>query len=118
MTKDQGERTSTGRGRPRRSPVGAEQSQPCREAGDTSNGVPPRRFDPSLVDGERSRASSGCDPAEIFMKDAARKDKLAAIRQRIEAGEYDSREVIERVVDRLLEKWGLVGTKVPPDRAS
>ena len=52
------------------------------------------------------------------MKDAARKDKLAAIRQRIEAGEYDSREVIERVVDRLLEKWGLVGTKVPPDRAS
>jgi hypothetical protein len=35
----------------------------------------------------------------------ARAQKIQAIKDRIQAGVYDSREIIERVVDRLLEKW-------------
>lgn len=37
----------------------------------------------------------------------ARAEKLAAIERRIQDGVYDSRATIERVVDRLLDKWNL-----------
>ena len=51
--------------------------------------------------------------AEEGMADLARAQRLDAIRQRIEAGVYDSREVIEQIVDRLLDKWQL-GTSHEP----
>ena len=53
--------------------------------------------------------------AEEGMADLARAQRLDAIRQRIEAGVYDSREVIELIVDRLLEKWQLDANH-PPSR--
>jgi hypothetical protein len=33
--------------------------------------------------------------------------KIADIRKRIDEGAYNSRGIIEQVVDRLLEKWGI-----------
>ena len=53
--------------------------------------------------------------AEEGMADLARAKRLDAIRQRIEAGVYDSREVIELIVDRLLERWQLEASH-PPSR--
>lgn len=37
----------------------------------------------------------------------ARAQKLAAIEKRIQEGAYNTRLSIERVVDRLLDKWNL-----------
>lgn len=45
--------------------------------------------------------------AEGIMATDARAEKLAAIEKRIQDGVYDSRATIERVVDRLLDKWNL-----------
>lgn len=44
---------------------------------------------------------------EVQMAQDARAQKLAEIRSRMEAGVYNSRDMIERVVDRLLDKWDL-----------
>jgi hypothetical protein len=45
--------------------------------------------------------------AEAIMGPDARAEKLAAIEKRIQEGVYNSRQSIERVVDRLLDKWNL-----------
>ena len=42
----------------------------------------------------------------------AREQKLAEVRLRLESGAYNSRDMIERVVDRLLDKWNLF----PPNK--
>lgn len=47
----------------------------------------------------------------------ARAQKLAEIRSRVESGAYNSREMIERVVDRLLSSWKL-GSKGSPDASA
>lgn len=44
----------------------------------------------------------------------ARTQKLAEIRSRVESGAYNSREMIEKVVDRLLSSWKL-GSKGNPN---
>ena len=44
---------------------------------------------------------------EAHMAQDARAQKLAEVRLRMEAGVYNSREVIEKVVDRLLDAWKL-----------
>jgi hypothetical protein len=62
-------------------------------------------------------ATIATQPAEVTMAQDARAQKLASTRQRMEAGVYNSREMIERVVDRLLEKWNLYesgGLTKPP----
>ena len=41
------------------------------------------------------------------MTQDARAQKLASIRQRMEAGVYNTREIVEQVVDRLLDRWNL-----------
>jgi anti-sigma28 factor (negative regulator of flagellin synthesis) len=45
--------------------------------------------------------------AEAIMATDARAQKLAAIEKRIQEGAYNTRLSIERVVDRLLDKWNL-----------
>lgn len=45
--------------------------------------------------------------AEAIMVTDARAQKLAAIEKRIQEGAYNTRLTIERVVDRLLDKWHL-----------
>jgi len=50
-------------------------------------------------------------PAEVPMAQDARAQKLAEIRQRMEAGVYNSREIIEQIVDRLLDEWNVTGAK-------
>jgi hypothetical protein len=52
-------------------------------------------------------ARTAIQPAEVTMAQDTRAQKLASIRQRMEAGVYNSREIIEQVVDRLLERWNL-----------
>lgn len=53
--------------------------------------------------GEAPEASS----LEVRMSKSARTQKLAEVRQRVESGAYNTRDMIERVVDRLLDKWNL-----------
>jgi hypothetical protein len=45
--------------------------------------------------------------SEVPMVADARAQKLAEIRSRVESGAYNSREMIEKVVDRLLSSWKL-----------
>jgi anti-sigma28 factor (negative regulator of flagellin synthesis) len=52
-------------------------------------------------------AKATTQSVEVTMAQDARAQKLASIRQRMEAGVYNSREIIERVVDRLLDRWNL-----------
>jgi hypothetical protein len=61
--------------------------------------------------GERSQAGS---TPEVPMAQNARAQKLAEVRSRVEAGAYNSREMIEKVVDRLLSSWKL-GSGTRPD---
>jgi hypothetical protein len=63
---------------------------------------------------EQVRQAAWTGPAELTMATDARAQRLAAIRERVQAGVYDTREVIERVVDRLLERWQL-GSRNRPD---
>jgi hypothetical protein len=50
------------------------------------------------------------------MAQDARAQKLAEVRSRLDAGVYNTRELIERVVDRLLDTWNLSARK--PDSSS
>jgi hypothetical protein len=45
--------------------------------------------------------------SEVEMAAEARAQKLAEIRSRMDAGVYNSRDMIEKVVDRLLSAWKL-----------
>ena len=89
-------------------------SQPRSDAVELSRGDPAREATYSrktAVGSSRPQPAS----AEEGMADLARAQRLDAIRQRIEDGVYDSREVIEKVVDRLLDTWDL-GASHPPSR--
>jgi len=44
---------------------------------------------------------------ETHMATEARASKIAAIEKRIGEGVYNARETLERVAERLMEKWGL-----------
>jgi len=50
--------------------------------------------------------------AEAIMVTDARAQKLAAIEKRIQDGVYNTRQSIERVVDRLLDKWHLGSPRI------
>lgn len=58
------------------------------------------------------RVSSGSS-SEVTMTQNARAQKLAEIRSRVESGAYNSREMIEKVVDRLLSSWKLASGPSP-----
>ncbi len=58
--------------------------------------------------------SPSSSSSEVSMVADARAQKLAEIRSRVESGAYNSREMIEKVVDRLLSSWKL-GSKGSPD---
>jgi anti-sigma28 factor (negative regulator of flagellin synthesis) len=60
-------------------------------------------YSPKTV--RRAQAAPSASRAEKTMAPDARAQKVQAIKDRIQAGVYDSQEIIERVVDRLLEKW-------------
>ena len=55
----------------------------------------------------RGTATPTGSSSEGSMASDARAQKLAEIRSRVESGAYNSREMIEKVVDRLLSKWKL-----------
>lgn len=63
--------------------------------------------------GRGAATPSGSSP-EVSMASDARAQRLAEIRSRVESGAYNSREMIEKVVDRLLSSWRL-GSKGNPD---
>lgn len=55
-------------------------------------------------------ASSGTGTNQLVetqMTSDARASRLAAIEKRVGEGAYNTREIIERVADRLLQEWGL-----------
>jgi hypothetical protein len=52
-------------------------------------------------------AAEKSDEPEAGMVTDPRTLKIADIRKRIDEGAYNSRGIIEQVVDRLLEKWGI-----------
>jgi hypothetical protein len=55
-------------------------------------------------------AAARSDELEAGMATDPRTLKIADIRKRIDEGAYNSRGIIEQVVDRLLEKWGFKST--------
>jgi hypothetical protein len=54
---------------------------------------------------------------EVHMAQDARAQKLAEVRSRMDAGVYNSRDLIEKVVDRLLDRWKLGPAEKPDSTA-
>ena len=54
---------------------------------------------------------------EVHMAKDARAQKLAEVRSRIDAGVYNSRDLIEKLVDRLLDTWKLGPAEKPDSTA-
>ena len=54
---------------------------------------------------------------EVHMAQDARAQKLAEVRSRMDAGVYNSRDLIEKVVDRLLDTWKLGPAEKPDSNA-
>jgi len=90
------------RGRPRATPPRSPQDEVQLSSRQPAASKQPT-YSPQTV--RRAAQAPAASRAEKTMAPDARAQKIQAIKDRIQAGVYDSREIIERVVDRLLEKW-------------
>ena len=72
---------------------------------------PPARNENSVYNTEALRAAAGRlldeGGVEATRDGEVRHNRVAQIRSKLDAGEYDRREIIADVVDRLMDKWNI-----------